>query len=146
MRTEAARPTERGAGPRTWRVLVGGGALLVIAFIVFTLVHDPRADAERPGPYALDCTSPKGAVARYGEFRARGAKPAGGWFRFEVFDAAKPEDAPAVLTGDRKAEPVWTPTQPELLALPERIRWRVSAVSADALVLDSKECAAERVQ
>lgn len=144
MHTEAARPDERGAGPRPWRILVVGAALAVIAYIVFSLVHDPRAAAERPGPFAIECTAPKGAVTRFTEFRARGAKPPGGWFRFEVFDASKPESSPAVLSGDHKAESVWIPTQPELLALPDRIRWRVSAVSADDEVLDWKACESQR--
>ena len=145
MRTEPPRPDERSAGPRTWRALVALGALLVIAYIVFSLVHDPRAETERPGPFAIECSSPKGQVARFGEFRARGAKPPGGWFRFEVFDATQPADAPPVLVGDQRGETVWTPKQEQLLALPERIRWRVSAVGAENVVLDSKECEAVRV-
>lgn len=139
-------PSERAAGPRTWRVLVGAAALATIGFIVFSVLHDPRAADARPGPYAIECFAPKGQVARFSEFRARGAKPPGGWFRFECFDASQPADAPAVLVGDHRLETVWTPTQAELLALPEHVRWRISAISADGAVLDSKECEAHRVR
>lgn len=144
MTTDTA--SERAAGPKTWRWIVGGGALIATAFIVRSVVFDERAKTDRPGPYAIECFAPKGVVARIAEFRGRGAKPAGGWFRFEVFDATKAPDAPAVLVGDHRLETVWTPTQAELLLVPEHVRWRLSAVSADEKVLDSKECEAQRAQ
>lgn len=138
--------TERSAGPRTWRIFVALAAFATIGFIVFSVLRDPRTAEARPGPFAIECFAPKGTVARFGEFRARGAKPPGGWFRFECFDATQPTDAPAVLVNDHRLETVWTPTQAELLTLPEHVRWRISAVSADGKVLDSKECEATRAQ
>ncbi|MBK7875852.1 MAG: hypothetical protein IPJ77_08880 [Planctomycetes bacterium] len=148
MATAAPSPSssERPAGPRTWRVLLAVAGLATIAFIVFSVLRDPRAAEARPGPFGVECFAPKGTVARFGEFRARGAKPPGGWFRFECFDATKPADAPPVLVNDHRLETNWTPTQAELLTLPERVRWRISAVSADGVVLDSKECEATRAQ
>lgn len=128
-----------------WTVPVALALLAVFVFVVWSVVFVARGplsagEGEPRGRYAIECRHPRGALAQYTAFEARGGKPAGGWFHFQVFDAAAP--GTPLLDADHLGETKWIPPAAELAKLPARIRWRIAAVDEHGVELDADEAEA----
>lgn len=123
-----------------WAVPAGIALLAVFVFVVWSVLFVSHGPIEPRGRYAIECRQPKGALAQYTHFEARGGKPAGGWFHFQVFDVSAPDKA--VLDADHLGETKWVPPPSELAKLPARIRWRIAAVDAKGTELDADEAQA----
>ncbi len=125
-----------------WRWLIPLAVLVValFVFVFWSVLFVKHAALRDYGRYAIECRQPKGAVSQYTSFQSRGGKPAGGWFRFEVFDVDAPEKP--VLSADHLAETRWMPSPSELAHLPARIRWRIAAVDPEGIERDADETSA----
>lgn len=136
--------TERASSAALWRWFapILGGAALVFAFVLYSVLHHSSTKTHARGPFALECREPVDDVAQWVDFRARGAKPSNGWYRFEVRDASAPVDSKPLLVHDKSGETKWTPTQAELERLPAKIRWRVAAIDAEGIERDADETTA----
>jgi hypothetical protein len=129
---------------RRWTLPIAVAAGLAFAFVVWSVLTDARKSDHVLGAYAVECRAPVGKVEQYTEFRARGAKPAHGWFRFEIFDESAAPGSPPVLAADHRPEITWHPKQEELAQLPDRIRWRAAAVDANGNEVDEDTATAWR--
>lgn len=116
----------RRRAPR-WGAWLAVAAALVVAWVAYQRFGAPSEEPEIVLGAPLEAVAPRGRVADFAEFRGRGARPAGGFYRISVF--APGSDVPLVVSPPLDA-PEWRPTADELASLPGSIEWRLESFIA----------------
>lgn len=139
--------TREAPDPRTlrkWALPIGIGMLLVFAFVFYSVLTYKARRNPVLHKYGLECLTPTGAMNDYVGFEARGAKPPGGWYAYEIRDAKAPADAVPLLALPKLGETRWTPSPKEIATLPNEIVWRIRAFDAEGVEVDRAEARAWR--
>lgn len=141
--------TRDAPDPRTlrqWALPIGIGMLLVFAFVLYSVLTYKARRNPVVHAFGLQCLTPTGEMNEFIGFEARGAKPRGGWYAYEIRDAKAPADSAPLLAQPKLGETRWTPTRTQIATLPDEIVWRIRAFDAEGVEVDRAEARARRKQ